>query len=312
MPDVADTPPSPFEGVWQEAQWLRLEAWDASADLAGAWVGVVLDAVRSDHGARADDRGRGRWAPAQSLSQAAPTETELREWARAQLGDSSAARIVAVVVASGDRRARPLARFELSTGMDAPHEWPSTAPPAPAFAQPPPPPVAPAPPAPPSIPGWVGQVSEMVFRGYNTLRTDIKGDNAAFLSIMAQQMNVGLLAEQNRSRESIASMAQHHEATHKAQSELVRATLAMGARQPDLAAAIAPLQSQIAELREDLDAEPEPQQLTAEQLSSLQAGEPPAWAQLAQAAPQVIRALQQLGVIKAPEGAALGLEEAAE
>ncbi len=57
---------------------------------------------------------------------------------------------------------------------------------------------------------------------YRLIRDDIKADNQTFLQIMSQQMNVSLLAEQTRARESLALASTHHQAVAKAQEEMVQ------------------------------------------------------------------------------------------
>jgi hypothetical protein len=57
---------------------------------------------------------------------------------------------------------------------------------------------------------------------YKMIREDIKADNATFLQLMSQQMNVALLAEQTRARESLELASTHHKAVAKAQQEMVQ------------------------------------------------------------------------------------------
>ncbi len=56
---------------------------------------------------------------------------------------------------------------------------------------------------------------------YRIIRDDIKSDTKEFLQLMSQQMNVALLAEQTRARESLELSSQHYKAVAKLQQAQV-------------------------------------------------------------------------------------------
>jgi len=152
----------------------------------------------------------------------------------------------------------------------------------------------PAPPATETIPNAMpfpapndGELMRFMWM-YRLIRDDIKQDNATFLQLMSQQMNVALLAEQTRARESLELASTHHQAVAKAQQEMVQE---MRKRSEHSEQRAEQANAALVQVMQEQDDEPPPPQMAEQQQDPKAA--------LIEQLPMLLAAAKELGILGA-------------